>query len=138
MVTTAHSIPELNPKRLREFGLVTGSVIGVLFGALFPWWLERAFPMWPWMIFVVLSVWALVAPASLRPIYRVWMRVGLLLSKVTTPIIMGVLFFVVIVPVGFVMRMMNSDPLHRRLDRGLTSYRVESRKAPRENMEKPF
>ncbi len=76
MTTAAHPIPELDRKGLREFGLTTGAIIAALFGALFPWLLERAFPLWPWIILLVLGGWALVAPASLRPVYRLWMRFG--------------------------------------------------------------
>ena len=138
MSTQSHAIPELDRKGLREFGLVTGSIIGVLFGLVFPWLLERALPIWPWVVFGVLGLWALVAPSSLRPVYRGWMRFGLLLSKFTTPLIMGTLFYGVIVPVGLIMRMAKSDPMHRRLDRNVDSYRIASPKPPRENLEKPF
>ena len=138
MSTTSHSIPELNRRGLREFGLLTGTIIGVLFGALFPWLLQRAFPIWPWVICIVLSVWALLAPSSLRPIYRAWMRFGLLLNKFMTPIIMTVLFVVVIIPTGLIMRLMKSDPMRRHLDRSLATYRIESHKSARENLEKPF
>ena len=138
MSTVSHSIPELDRKGLREFGLVTGSIVGALFGLLFPWLLERAFPMWPWIVFGVLGFWAIVAPSSLRPVYRAWMQLGLVLSKVTTPIVIGALFFIVIVPTGLVMRLAKSDPMRRRIDRDAASYRIESRKAPRENFERPF
>ena len=138
MSTELHSIPELDRKGLREFGLVTGGIVAVLFGLVFPWLFERALPIWPWVVFGVLGVWALVAPDSLRSVYRVWMRFGLLLSKVTTPLIMGVLFFVVIAPVGLIMRLARSDPMRRRLDRNSASYRIASPKPPRENLEKPF
>ena len=126
MSTQSHPIPELDRKGLREFGLV------------FPWLFERAFPIWPWIVFGVLGAWALVAADSLRSVYRAWMRFGLLLGKVTTPLIMGALFFVVIAPVGLIMRLTKSDPMRRRLDRGIASYRIASLKPPRENLEKPF
>ena len=105
---------------------------------LFPWLLERALPIWPWVVFGVLAAWAVVAPTTLRGVYHGWMRLGLLLNKITTPLIMGAVFAIVIVPVGLVMRMTKNDPLRRQFDRGADSYRIESHKAPRENMEKPF
>jgi hypothetical protein len=43
--TTHHVIPELDRKGLRDFGLVTGSIVAVLFGLFFPWLLERAWPL---------------------------------------------------------------------------------------------
>lgn len=137
MAAQAHAIPELDRKGLREFGLTTGGIVAVLFGLLFPWLLERPWPRWPWLIFAVLAVWGLAAPLTLRPVYQGWMRFGLLMSRVTTPLIMGIVFFLVVTPMGIVRRMLGRDSLARRFDDS-PSYRVPSRKAPVKNLEKPF
>lgn len=138
MNPSMHAIPELDIKGLREFGLVTGAIVAGLFGVLFPWLLEASYPLWPWVIFGVLALWALAAPHTLKPVYRGWMRLGLLLSKITTPIIMGAVFFLVILPVAMIMRCFRKDPLMRHFDPSAKTYRVPSRKAPKENLEKPF
>lgn len=132
-----HEIPELDRKGLREFGLVTGGIVAGLFGLFFPWLLERSIPLWPWIVFGVLGVWGLVAPLSLRPVYRGWMRFGLMLSKVTTPLIMGIVFFVVITPVALILKIVGNDPMARKFDDS-ESYRVPTKKAPTENLEKPY
>jgi len=137
-MATTHVIPELDRKGLRDFGLVTGAIVAALFGVFFPWVFERAFPLWPWVILGLLGGWALVAPNSLRPVYRGWMRIGLLLSKITTPIVMGLVFLVIFIPVGLVMRVMRRDPLSRSFDRSVVSYRVPSERPPKSNLEKPF
>jgi hypothetical protein len=139
-----HEIPELDRKGLREFGLVTGGIVAGLFGLFFPWLLDRPMPSWPvsyfgwpWIVFAVLGVWGLVAPMTLRPVYRIWMRFGLLLSKVMTPLIMGVVFFLVITPVAIVLKIMRKDPMSRKFDTA-ESYRVVIEKPPTENLEKPY
>jgi Saxitoxin biosynthesis operon protein SxtJ len=137
-MAATHAIPELDRKGLREFGLVTGGIVAGLFGVFFPWVLERAFPIWPWVILAILGGWALIAPNSLRPVYRAWMRVGLLMGKVTTPIVMGAIFFIIVVPVGLVMRIAKRDPLHRTFERDAKSYRVASEHPPKSNLERPF
>jgi hypothetical protein len=134
---TDHDIKDLDAKGLREFALTTGAIVAVLFGLFFPWLLERPIPRWPWVIAGVLVVWGLAAPATLKPVYRGWMRFGLLLSKVTTPLIMGAVFFLVITPMGLWRRMAKKDPLARAFEPG-GSYRVPSHKAPIRNLEKPF
>ncbi len=134
----AHEIPHLDNKGLREFGLTTGAIVAGLFGLFFPWLLERSFPLWPWIILGVLAVWALIAPATLNPVYRGWMRFGLLLSRVMTPLVMGILFFLVISPVALVMRLAGRDPMQRRFDPEAASYRVTSAKPPSNKLEKPF
>lgn len=133
-----HAIPDIDRKGLRSFGLTTGAIVAALFGLFFPWLLERSIPLWPWIILAILGSWALVAPASLKPVYRGWMRFGLLLSKITTPIIMGLVFFVVVLPAGLVLRLLGKDPMHRRFDAAAGSYRIESVKPTKENLENPF
>ena len=135
-------IPPLATKKLggSRKGVV-GSTLGIiagLFGLLLPWVLGFAIPYWPWVLGVVLVVWALAAPDTLRSVYRVWMRFGLIMSRVTTPIVMGIVFFAVMAPVGLLMRSLGHDPLARKFSANSESYRVESRKPSRENMEKPF
>ena len=136
---SAHQETILTPDRkgLREFGLTTGSIVAGLFGLFFPWLLERALPVWPWIVCGVLAGWGLLAPMSLGPVYRVWMRFGLLLNRVTTPIIMGLVFFIAITPLGFVRRLFGRDSLARRFDQS-ESYRIPSEKTPPENLERPF
>ncbi len=132
-----HDIKELDAKGLREFGLVTGGIVAVLFGLFFPWLIERPIPTWPWVIAGVLGIWGIAAPTSLRPVYRGWMKFGLLLSKITTPIIMGLVFYLMITPMGLVRRLTGNDSLARRFDTGPT-YRVPTEKRPPKNLERPF
>jgi len=80
MTISNSQIPELDRKGLRTFGLVTGFIVAGLFGLFFPWVFERPHATWPWIFLAIIGVWALVAPMSLRPVYRLWMRFGLLLS----------------------------------------------------------
>ncbi len=134
----AHVIPEMDRKGLRDFGLLTGAIVAGLFGLFFPWALGASYPLWPWILFGILGGWALLLPDSLKPVYRGWMRFGLLLSRVTTPIIMGTVFFVVIAPVALILRIGRWDAMHRRLDPEVESYRVPSKETPKENLENPF
>ena len=133
-----HVIPELDRKGLRDFGLTTGIAIVVIFGLFFPWILERDWPTWPWVIAAALWSLALIQPPWLRPIYRGWMRFGLLASRVMTPLVLGIVYFVIISPMAMVMRLLGKDPLRRSLDPERKSYRIKSTKSPREKLEKPF
>ena len=138
MAELTHAIPELDRKGLREFGLVTGGILAGLFGLFFPWLLEVGVPVWPWVVGATIGLWGLAAPMSLRPVYHWWMRLALLLSRITTPIILGIVFFLMFVPVALVMKVIGRDPMARHFDDRAKSYRVASQRAPRENMEKPF
>ncbi|MBF0426226.1 MAG: hypothetical protein HQL66_10465 [Magnetococcales bacterium] len=67
---------------------------------------------------------ALVAPRLLGPLNRLWLAFGELLHRVTSPIVMGVLFFAVMTPLGLFMRLVGKDGLHLRGDRDAASYWV--------------
>jgi len=131
-------IPELDKRGLRQFGLVTGGIVAALFGLLLPWVFSLSYPVWPWIVAGVLAVWAIVLPQSLRLVYRNWMRFGLLMSKITTPVILGSVFFLLVLPMGLVMRLFGHDPLRRKWNSDSPSYRVPSSQNEKRRMEKPF
>lgn len=133
-----HTIPELDRKGLREFGLMTGAAVVAIFGLFFPWMLELAWPVWPWVIAAPLWLLALVRPSWLRLTYRAWMRFGLLASRVMTPLLLGIVFFAMISPMALARRLMGRDPMQRALDPDKDSYRVQSTRSPRDKLERPF
>ena len=139
MASGMHAIPVLDRKGYRDFGLVTGAIVAVLFGLFFPWLLDRALPLWPWIIFAILGSWGLIAPMSLRPVYNVWMKFGLFMGTyIMTPLIMSIVFYGMFVPMGLVMRLFGKDGMARKLDATAESYRISSTKAPAKNLERPF
>lgn len=123
---------------LRSFGLSTGAIFAILFGIAIPWLWDFQYPRWPWVIFIVLGGLGLVAPKSLRIVHRVWMRFALLISKVTTPLILGIVFFLVVMPVGLVRRIFTRDPLAQNFDAGAESYRVTKESQSASSLEKPY
>jgi O-antigen/teichoic acid export membrane protein len=133
-----HDIPELDPAGLRRFALTTGGIVAGLFGLLLPWLLGLGWPLWPWLLAAVLMAWGLAAPARLRPVYRGWMRFGALASRITTPLILGLAFFLLFVPMGAAMRLAGHDPLRRKLEPDAETYRVPSRPLPPDSVERPY
>jgi len=131
-------IPELDRKGLREFGLTTGRAVVIIFGLFFPWMLDLGWPVWPWVIAALFWSLALVRPLWLRWFYRAWMRFGLLANRVMTPLVLGIVFFVMISPMAMARRLMGKDPMQRALDPNEKTYRVKSVKSPKEKLEKPF
>jgi len=132
-----NQIPELDKSGLRQFGLTTGAIVAGLFGIVFPYLLDVSWPLWPWLVFAVLASWALIAPSSLRRVYQGWMRFGMLLGKITTPIIMTLLFLITILPGALLLRLFRKDPMRRSFDDS-TSYRVKTKQPSVQNLEKPY
>ncbi len=133
-----HTIPELDRRGLRDFGLAFGAIIAVLFGLLLPWLFGYQFPWWPWIIAVLFGSWALAAPMTLNPVYRLWMKFGLAINAVVSRVVLAVVFYLVVLPTGMILRLRGRDPMQRKLDKQAKSYRTVSRPAPRDQMQKPF
>lgn len=136
-----HEIRQLDAKGLRDFGLLLGGVVIGVFGILIPLLHHRSIYSGPgivWLIGGILIGLSLIFPQSLNPVYHVWMRFGILMSKIETPLVLGIVFYLVMVPMGFFMRMTAKDPMRRKLDRDLDSYRVSSQVKSRISMERPF
>lgn len=134
-----HVIPELDRHGLRKFAFTTGGIVAILFGILLPWLFDFDFPRWPWIVLLVLAAWGAILPASLKPVYYWWMRFGLLLNKITTPIVMGVVFFLVLVPTAMFMRyVLRRDPMKRSFEPNLESYRIHSPQSDPDNLTRPF
>ena len=80
-----------------------------------------------WLLIVGLGVAAigLFRPSLLAPLNRLWTRFSILLSRVTNPIVMGLMYFVVLTPTGLLMRLFGKDLLQRRFDPEATTYWIE-------------
>jgi len=98
----------------REFGLVVGGVLALLAG----WWLYRdKFPALSLKVLAVgalLIVLGLLVPRSLVYPNKAWMLLAEALSYVSTRIILAVVFFLILTPIGLIKRAMGWDPLNRR------------------------
>lgn len=128
----------LDSKGYRKFGLTTGAIVIALFGLCVPWVFDLHYPRWPWILGGTLGLWALVAPATLKPVYAAWMKFGQLMNWINTRLILGILFYGVFLPFGMAVRLFGKDPMHRKLDETLSTYRVKSHNEPRDNVERPF
>jgi hypothetical protein len=125
-------------KQLREFGLVFGAGLIVMFGLLLPWLADRSWPLWPWIAAAVFVTLALAFPPALRPLNFLWLKIGHVLGWINTRIILGVVFFVIFLPAALLLRALRKDPMHRTFDASTASYRVSSKSAPNQQMERPF
>lgn len=102
----------------RRFAFPVGTAFLVLAGIL--WWRDHETPMRV-MLGLGGILWTLgvLIPGQLGPVYRGWMKMALVISKVTTPIFMGIVYFVVLTPTGLLMRIFGRKPIrHEVSDEG--------------------
>ncbi len=124
-------------KELRNFGLVVGGVFCVI--GIWPMIRHgEALRLWAFVPAAPLMLLGLVAPNTLGPLFKVWMKVGRIMGWVNTRIILGVLYFGLITPMGVVMRMFGWDSMRRVLSRDAETYRVVRPARPRNHMTRQF
>ena len=101
-----------------------GLVFAVVFTIVGAWpLLDATAPRW-WVLAVamVFLVLALVRPALLAPLNRLWTQFGLLLSRLTQPVVLAMLFYTAVAPMGLLARLFGKDLLELKLDRDAESY----------------
>ena len=111
----------------RVFGLVFAGAFLVI--AIWPL-VHGVTPRW-WALGVsaVFGIVAWIKPVLLARLNRMWMKLGLLLGKIISPIALGILFYGVLTPMGTAMRLVGKDPLRLKRDPDADSYWM-ARKPP--------
>ncbi len=96
--------------------------------------------IWASILAAVFLVLAIARPASLGPLNRVWTRFGLLLHKIMSPLVMGVIFYFSITPIGVFLRLIGKSTLGLRPDPEMETYWIERRPPgpPPETMKNQF
>jgi Saxitoxin biosynthesis operon protein SxtJ len=108
---------------LRQFGLVVGGV----FTAIGLWPLVfRGEPLRLWATGIggLLIVCGGILPSVLAPIHKGWMWVGHILGWINTRILLGIVFYGLVTPIGMVVRLMGKDTMRQGFDESRTTYRV--------------
>jgi hypothetical protein len=123
-------------KKLRSFGFLVGGIFALL--GLWPLVFGKEARLWAVIPAAILISLAFLLPKSLGPIYRVWMKIGHVLGWINTRIILGVVFYGMFVPMGFIMRLAGKDSMRRRYDPEADTYRVPSAQRPGSHMLRQF
>ncbi len=111
---------EITPSSDRSFGLVIASFLLIV--AFWP--LVHAEPVrwWALGMAAVFAVLALLWTAALAPLNKLWTKLGLLLYRIVSPIVLGLLFYLTVAPIALLMRLLGKDPLRLRRDPDQASY----------------
>lgn len=104
----------------RTFGLLFAAIFAIL--ALWPLLHGAQIRVWALVLAAVFLVLALAWPRALSRLNRGWMRFGLLLNRIVSPVAIGVVYYLTLVPMGLVMRAFGKRPLRLGFDRAATSY----------------
>lgn len=113
---------EQAPKQLsnRAFGLIFAAIFLVI--ALWPL-INGASPRtWALIITALFALPSLLYPSVLTPLNAAWVKFGLFMHKIVNPILMGLIFFLTVLPTGLMLKLFGKDPMRRKLDVNATTY----------------
>jgi hypothetical protein len=114
---------EVHASSNRTFGFVFAAVFAVI--GLLPLVFGRAVLLWSLVVCVVFLLAALAVPSILGPLNNLWLKFGLLLHRIVSPVVLGIMFFGVITPMGLVMRALGKDPLRLTREPEATTYWID-------------
>lgn len=107
----------------RSFGLLFVVVFALL--SVWAWWYGLAWAAWPAALAMLTLLVALLRPALLNPLNRLWMRLAQLLNRVVSPLVLGLIYFGLFTPMAWAMRLRGRDALRLRLDSKAATYWIE-------------
>ena len=107
----------------RSFGFVFTIVFALV--GLWPLLQGHELRLWALALAAAFLLAALLRPVLLSPLNRIWYRFGMLLHAIVSPVALGVIFFLGIVPMGLLMRALGRRPLNLAFDRDAQSYWVK-------------
>ena len=117
---------DTSPRSLRRFGVTVGAVLAAVGGVVM--WragMDSGTARVLLAVGAVLLVGGAVAPRALRVPYLAWMALALALGFVMTRVLLTVVYFGIVTPIGLMLRIAGRDPVNRRPDPSVTSYWIE-------------
>jgi len=125
-------------KELREFGLTVG-IIFIILGSIALW---RGKQIYLYLLIpgILLVFFGLIHPAILKPLQKIWMSFSIVIGFFMSHIILSVLFYLVLTPIGLVMRLFGKDILDQRIEKNKISYwkDIENKVKPKESYERQY
>ena len=118
----------------RSFGIVFFVVFLLI--ALYPLIYAGEIRIWSLIISIIFLILGLLNSKILAPLNKIWFKFGILLGKIVSPLIMGMIFFLVVTPIGFIMRLLGKDLLNLKYNKN-KSYWIE-KKDPKSKMKNQF
>lgn len=129
----------ISNRELKDFALTMSWAIPSLFMLLLPWVFDHSIPYWPVFVSAVLLSFYLIYAKSIYPIYRVWMIIAGCIGWVNTRVILAFIFYIIIFPIGYLLRILNKLQYKARESETNSSYwKTKPIELKKEDLERPF
>lgn len=119
----------------RNFGLVFFIVFLIV--SLWPLTYGAQIRIWSITLSLVFLILGLMNSQLLTPLNKLWFKFGMTLGAIVAPLVMGIVFFLVVTPIGLVMRIIGKDLLNKKYDKGKNTYWIK-RNVPIGTMKRQF
>ena len=123
-----------NKSTNKSFGIVF-SVVFLLI-AVYPLFNNENVRLWSLAVAIIFLILGLLNSKFLAPLNSIWFKFGLLLGRIVSPLVMGIIFFLVVTPIAFLMRILKKDLLNLRFNNN-KSYWIE-KEGPKSKMKNQF
>ena len=107
----------------RSFGLVFFLVFLII--ALWPLKYEEDIRLWSLALSIIFFILGVLNSNLLTPLNKLWFKFGIFLGSIVSPIIMGIVFFLVVTPIGVFMRLLGNDLLKMRKVQKTSTYWIK-------------
>ena len=118
----------------RSFGIVFFIVFLII--AIYPFLNQGELRLWSLIISIIFLILGLLNSKLLSPLNKIWFKFGIFLGKIVSPLVMGLIFFFVVTPIGILMRILNKDLLNLKFNKKST-YWIE-KNDPKSKMKNQF
>ena len=112
----------ISKKKLRDFGLLIGFGFPIFIGFIIPYLFGHGFKLWTFFIGIPILTLGIIKPSLLFYPFKFWMILGEILGWINSRIILGCIFFLVLIPISFFMKIFGYDPL-KKINKDISSYR---------------
>ena len=119
---------EIKTSSNKSFGLVFFALFMII--ALWPLLNDENIRIWSVIVSIIFLILGLFNSKILTPFNKLWMRLGILLGAIVSPIVMGIVYFAVITPIGLIMKLFGKDVLNLKIDKNKNTYWTLKKKIP--------
>ena len=118
----------------RSFGIIFSIVFLLI--AIYPLINNGELRLWSLIISISFLLLGLINSRTLNPLNKLWFKLGIFLGKIISPLVMGIIFFLVVTPIGLLMRLLKKDLLNLKFNKN-SSYWIEKNE-PKSKMKNQF
>ena len=113
----------ITKKTLREFGFIFGSGLPLIVGWLIPSLFGHEPRIWTIYIGILTIISSILFPNILKLPYKIWIKIGLILGWINSKIVLGIVFFFILIPISIIMKFFKYDPLNKKQFSNKLTYR---------------